>query len=293
VTLTSLALPLALPASIPSPEQSVWYLGPVPLRAYALCIIAGIIAGLLLTERRWERRGGQRDAVMQVAYWAIPLGILGARLYHVISDNQLYFDEGRDPWQALRLWEGGLSIFGAVLGGALGVWIASRRYGIKVLPFLDAAAPGLVLAQAIGRWGNWFNQELYGRPTDVPWSVEIAPENRPSEPPEYAAAETFHPTFLYESLWNLGIMAVLLWADRRFRMGHGRVFALYVALYGLGRMVLETVRVDPANEILGMRVNFWVSLLLSVLAVVYIAVSRRRRPGREDVVGEAASEQVG
>lgn len=273
-----------LHASIPSPDESVWYLGPVPLRAYALCIIVGIIVGLLVTERRWEARGGRRDTVTALAFWVIPFGIIGARLYHVVTDYQLYWPPEGDPSQIFRIWEGGLSIFGAVLGGLLGLWLGARRHRVSIPAFMDAAAVGLVLAQAIGRWGNWFNQELYGRPSDLPWAVEIDPEHRPTSPPEYAAAETFHPTFLYESLWNVGIAAVLVWADRRFRMGHGRVFALYVALYSVGRMAWESLRIDPANEVFGLRVNLVVSGLLLVASVLYIVVSARRNPGRESIV---------
>ncbi|AYY15390.1 prolipoprotein diacylglyceryl transferase [Actinobacteria bacterium YIM 96077] len=270
--------PTTLPASIPSPDEGVWHIGPFPLRAYALAIIAGIVVAIWLGSRRWQARGGSAGTVSDIAIWAVPFGIVGARIYHVITDNQLYFGEGRDPWRALQIWEGGIGIWGAIAGGALGVWIACRRRGIPMPAMADALAPGILLAQAIGRWGNWFNQELFGRPTDLPWGLEIDPGNRPAA---YANAETFHPTFLYESLWAVAVALFLLWADRRFQLGHGRVLALYVAGYTLGRGFFEYLRVDPANEIFGLRVNMWVSGLLFIAAIVYFVLSARLRPGRE------------
>ena len=219
-----------------------------------------------------------------IAIWAVPFGIIGGRIYHVITSPQAYFGAGGHPVDALRIWNGGLGIWGAVAFGALGAWIACRRRGIALPPFGDAVAPGLALAQAIGRWGNWFNQELFGRPTDLPWGLEIDPAFRPVG---YADASTFHPTFLYESLWLLVMAGILVWADRRFTMGHGRVFALYVLLYTAGRGVIETVRIDEANTILGLRVNVWVSGLVFVAAAIYLVVSARLRPGRESEIEPA------
>ena len=271
---------VTLPLSIPSPEQGVWYLGPLPLRAYALFIIIGIVVAVWLGEKRWIARGGRAGTVMDVAIWAVPFGIVGGRIYHVVSDNQLYFGEGGSGWSgAVQIWQGGLGIWGAVAFGALGAWIGCRRAGVPLPAFGDAIAPGIVLAQAIGRLGNYFNQELFGAPTDLPWGLEIDPANRP---PGYEAFETFHPTFLYELLWNLAVFAVLLWADRRFRMGHGRVFALYVALYCLGRLWIENLRIDTANEIFGLRLNVWTSLIVGLGAVIFLVISARRHPGRED-----------
>lgn len=268
-----------LPASIPSPDQGVWNLGPVPIRAYALFIILGIVIAVWVGEKRWVARGGLPGTVADVALWAVPFGIVGGRLYHVISDNQLYFGPGGSGLGgAVQIWQGGLGIWGAVLGGALGAWIACRRRGIPLPPFGDAIAPGIVLAQAIGRLGNYFNQELFGAPTDVPWALQIDVANRPVG---YEVFESFHPTFLYEALWNLGVFAILLWADRRFTMGHGRVFALYVALYCLGRVWIEMLRIDTANTILGLRLNVWTAVIVGIGAVVYIVISARLRPGRE------------
>lgn len=269
----------ALPATIPSPDQGVWNLGPIPIRAYALFIIVGIVVAVWLGDRRWVARGGQPGTIADVALWAVPFGIIGGRLYHVISDNQLYFGDGGSGLAgALQVWQGGLGIWGAVLGGALGAWIACRRRGIPLPPLGDAVAPGIILAQAIGRLGNYFNQELFGAPTQLAWGLQIDPVNRPSG---FETFETFHPTFLYELLWNLAVFAVLLWADKRFTMGHGRVFALYIALYCLGRVWIEMLRIDTANHILGLRLNVWTALLVGLAAVVYIIISARRRPGRE------------
>jgi prolipoprotein diacylglyceryl transferase len=266
-------------ASIPSPSDGVWYLGPLPLRGYALSIIVGIAVAIWIGERRWRARGGQPGVVMDVAVWAVPFGIIGGRLYHVITTPQPYFGEGGQPLDVVKIWEGGLGIWGAVALGGVGAWIGVRRRGIPLPAFGDAIAPGIAVAQAIGRWGNWFNQELFGGPTDLPWGLEIDVQHRPSG---YLDVETFHPTFLYESLWLLLVALVLVVVDRRWRLGHGRVFALYVALYSAGRLVIELMRIDPANEIFGMRVNVWVSILVTAGAVVYLVVSARRAPGRED-----------
>ncbi len=265
-------------ASFPSPAEGVWHLGPLPVRAYALCIIAGIAVALWLGERRWVARGGRRGDVTEIATWMVPFGIAGGRVYHVISSPQAYFGEGGDPVSALYIWEGGLGIWGAITLGGVGAWIGCRRRGIPLPAFADALAPGIVLAQALGRLGNYFNQELFGRPTDLPWAVEIDPAFRPDG---FADQVTYHPTFLYELLWNVGVAAVVVWADRRFRLGHGRAFALYVAAYTVGRLWIEALRVDPANDVLGLRVNIWVSLLVLAGAVAYLVVSARRRPGRE------------
>ena len=275
--------PMVVLMSIPSPSQGVWHLGPVPIRGYALSIILGIVFAIWLGERRWVARGGKAGDVSDLAIWAIPFGLVGGRLYHVITDWQLYFGEGRNPVTALYVWRGGLGIWGAIALGIVGVWIGARLRGIKLLPLLDALAPGVLVAQALGRWGNWFNQELYGRPTDLPWGLEIDVANRPSQ---YLDVATFHPAFLYECLWNLGAFVVLIWLDRRFRLGHGRVAALYVMLYTAGRGWIENLRIDDVqmNDVLGLRLNVWTSIVLFTLAAIYFVVSARRHPGREEVV---------
>ena len=268
-------------AFIPSPSQGTWNLGPLPLRAYALLIIAGIIVAIVVGSRRYVARGGSAGVIGDIALWAVPFGIIGGRLYHVITDWQLYFAPGGSGIiGALRIWDGGLGIWGAVALGGLGAWIGARRLGVALPPIADAIAPGIALAQAIGRWGNWFNQELFGAPTTLPWGLEIAPQYRPEG---YADFATFHPTFLYESLWMVGVALVLIWADKRFRMGHGRVFALYVLLYCVGRGWIEYLRIDTANTILGLRLNLWTSILVGLGALAYLIFSARMRPGREEV----------
>ena len=272
----------AILSSIPSPDQGVWNIGPVPLRAYALLIIVGIVVAVWWGNKRYVARGGREGTILDVAMWAVPFGIVGGRIYHVLSDWQIYFGpDGRGLGAALRIWDGGLGIWGAVAFGALGAWIGARRLGVPLPPIGDAVAPGIAVAQAIGRLGNWFNQELFGAPTDLPWALEIDPANRPAG---YLEVETFHPTFLYESLWLIGMAVVLVWADRRFSMGHGRLFALYVALYCAGRVWIEALRIDDANTILGLRLNIWTSVIVGLGALVYLVISAKKRPGRDLVI---------
>ncbi|MEV0585173.1 prolipoprotein diacylglyceryl transferase [Nonomuraea sp. NPDC050310] len=259
--------------AFPSPAESVWHLGPLPIRAYSLLMVLAVLVGLWLTQRRWDARGGEPGAVGEIATWAVPFGIAGARIYHVATDWPQYFGPGRELWRVLAVWEGGISIWGAVAGGALGAWLACRRRGVPLRDFADAVAPGLAFGQAIARWGNWFNQELYGRPTTLPWAVEIDPEHRP---PDLKDTATYHPAFLYESLWNLGVAGLVLWAERRFRLERGRTFALYVAAYSSGRAWIEWLRVDPAPIVLGLRFNVWVSLLAFGAAAGYLAATRSR-----------------
>ncbi|MYW02750.1 prolipoprotein diacylglyceryl transferase [Streptomyces sp. SID3343] len=291
-------------AFIPSPSRGQIDLGPIPLRGYALCIIIGVVIAIWLGERRWVARGGRAGTVGDLAVWMVPFGLVGGRLYHVITTPEPYFGDGGDPAQAFAVWKGGLGIWGAIALGGVGAWIACRRRGIPLPAVADALAPGIVIAQAVGRWGNWFNQELYGRETDVPWAVEIDGDHNVIHPGE---AGTFHPTFLYESLWCIGVAALVIWADRRFKLGHGRAFALYVAGYTVGRFWIEYMRVDDAEHILGMRLNNWTAIVVFVGAIAYIWISGRKHPGREapetlvgtypgddedDEAGDAAAEDV-
>src|SRR5215207_3520718 len=283
--MSSLLPAVIVPAFIPSPSQGVWHLGPLPLRAYAICILLGIFAGYWLGRKRWVARGGSAEVLADIIMWAVPFGLVGARIYHVITDAELYFGEGKHPIDALKIWHGGLGIWGAVAFGALGAWIACRRHNVPFLAVADAMAPGIALAQVIGRFGNYFNQELFGKPTDRPWGLEIAPEHRPSGYLDFA---TFHPTFLYEAIWNLGVIALVILVDRRYKLGHGRAFALYVAGYTLGRAWIENLRIDAVNEFAGLRLNVWVSMVMFVLAVAYFIVSARLKPGQEDISGGPA-----
>ena len=266
---------------IPSPPRAVWEIGGFPIRAYALCIILGIVVAMVIATRRWRARGGSSDSLELVVAVAVPLGIVGARLYHVATDYHLYFGPGRNPVDALKIWQGGLGVWGAIALGALGAWLVARRRQIRFPALLDAVAPALLVAQAIGRLGNWFNQELFGRPTTLPWGLEIASQYRPVGFEQFS---TFHPTFLYEVLWCLAAAAVLVWLDRRLRLGHGKVFALYVVLYTAGRFWIEALRIDTVTEIGGFRLNNYTSLILFLAALAWLIWLVRNRPGRETVV---------
>jgi prolipoprotein diacylglyceryl transferase len=259
------------------------------LRAYALCIIVGIILAIWWGERRWVARGGTAGTVIDIAVFAVPFGLVGGRLYHVATDYHRYFGEGRNPLDALRIWDGGLGIWGAIALGAVGAWIGCRVKKVPLPVFADVVAPGIVVGQAIGRIGNYFNQELYGGPTDLPWGLEIyrrmngtVEDNLNGVAVNHIPVEVVHPTFLYELLWNLAVAAVVVWADRRFRLGHGRAFAVYVAGYTLGRAWIELMRTDEARLVFGVRINVWVSILVFIGAIVYLVLAKRRGP-REDL----------
>lgn len=278
------ALSYYLPAYIPSPTQGVWHLGPIPIRGYSLSILAGIIVAVWLTQRRLTARGAPAEVAIDISVWAVPFGIVGGRIYHLITTPQLYFGPGGHPWRAFAIYEGGLGIWGAIALGAVGAWIGCRRNDVSFLDFVDAAAPGVLIAQAMGRVGNWFNNEIYGRPTDVPWKLKIYEWNSelgravvdPSGHP--VVKGYFHPTFLYEALWCLALAALLIWIGHRFTLRPGQVFAGYVMGYPVGRIVIENMRSDSANYILGQRVNTWVSLLVFLLGVwLWRRMGRRPR----------------
>ncbi|MGW0158779.1 prolipoprotein diacylglyceryl transferase [Mycobacterium sp. NPDC003323] len=287
-------------AYIPSPDQGVWFIGSVPLRAYALCIIAGIIAALVIGDRRWAARGGERGVIYDIALWAVPFGLVGGRMYHVMTDWPTYFGEGGAGLAAaFRIWDGGLGIWGAVALGALGAWIGCRRRGIPLPAFGDAIAPGIILAQAIGRLGNYFNQELYGRATTVPWGLEIYERRDAAGFRDtlngVSTGEVIgvvHPTFLYELLWNLLVFVILIWVDRRYKFGHGRLFALYVAGYCLGRFWIELLRSDTATLIAGIRINSFTATFVFIAAVVYIMVAPKGREAPATLAGDQARQLV-
>jgi prolipoprotein diacylglyceryl transferase len=285
-------------AYFPSPPQGVWHLGPIPIRAYALFIIAGIIAALLIGDRRWEARGGERGVIYDIALWAVPFGLVGGRLYHLATDWRTYFGEGgAGPIAALRIWDGGLGIWGAVALGGVGAWIACRRRDIPLPAFGDAVAPGIVLAQAIGRIGNYFNQELYGRETAMPWGLEIFYRRDPAGFVDVHSldgvstgqlAMVVQPTFLYELLWNLLVFVILIIIDRRFTIGHGRLFAAYVGLYCVGRFWVELLRDDTATHIAGIRINSFTSTFVLIGAVVYLVLAPKGREDPATLSGSAA-----
>ncbi|MFC4605355.1 prolipoprotein diacylglyceryl transferase [Rhodococcus kronopolitis] len=277
-------------AYIPSPPQGVWELGPVPLRAYALFIIAGIVVALYWGERRWIARGGEPGTVLDIAIWAVPFGLVGGRLYHVLTDWSTYFGAGGDPVDALKIWQGGLGIWGAVLLGGVGAWIGCRRRGIPLPAFGDALAPAVLLAQAIGRIGNYFNQELYGRETTVPWGLEIYERvnaygrlDMLTGTSNGVVEKVVHPTFLYELLWNLLIVLLLVWVDRKYAIGHGRLFALYVAGYSVGRFFIELMRDDHATLIAGIRINNFTAAIVFACAVAYFVLAPKGREAPEEL----------
>ena len=267
-------------ASIPSPDVNLIQLGPLTIHFYALCIIAGIIVAVLLTNARLPKRGAEPWVVIDISLLAVPLAIIGARIYHVLTHFDFYFGEGRNPLSALYIWEGGIAIYGALIGGAVGAWLGCRWTGIRFWTFADALAPGLLLAQAMGRFGNWFNQELFGLPTDLPWGLEIDYPN-PAWPVGLPEGTLFHPTFLYEVVWNLLGVVVLLWAGRKFRLQWGRLFGLYLVWYSGGRIVWESIRIDPSDIFLGLRTNVWAAILGVILGLAIFFVQKRRHTGFE------------
>jgi prolipoprotein diacylglyceryl transferase len=290
-------------ASIPSPTQGVWHLGPLPIRAYALCIIAGIILCVWISDRRWQARGGAPGEVLDIAVWAVPFGIVGGRLYHVITTPEPYWGRGGDPLRAFAIWDGGLGIWGAIALGALGAWIGCRRKGIPLPAFADTIAPGLLVAEAVGRVGNYFNNELHGGPTSLPWALKvyqwadghavIGPDGQP------VVAGYFHPTFLYELLWCLAAAALVVWADRRFRLGHGRAFALCVTSYCAGRLWIEMLRDDTAEHFFGIRLNVFTAIVVGVVALGFLIALRgrprevlhRRPPEKDGAAAEPAQDR--
>ena len=257
-------------ASIPAPSIRAIELGPFEIRMYALCLLAGVAVATWITYRRWRAQGGDPDLVLEVALWSVLAGIIGGRIYHDITS----WDQVGDQWYGpFAIWEGGLGIWGGVaLGVAVGAWVVHRR-GASVTAFMDAAAPAQLVGQAIGRLGNYFNQELYGGPSDLPWALEVDGRYRPEDDPLTA---TFHPTFLYEGLWNLAGAALLVWIGKRFRIRPPGLFCLYVAIYSLGRIFWEQLRVDPSRMFLGQRLNFYVALVLLVGALAVFWWNQRR-----------------
>jgi prolipoprotein diacylglyceryl transferase len=264
----------ALLASIPSPESSTIDIGPLSIHFYGLTLLVAIAAAVVVTGIRWTRRGGDWDLIFRLAVWGVAAGIVGARLYHVITSWNELPDEW---WGAFAIWRGGLGVWGGIGLGFIVAAIVARRSGADVARLADCVAPGLLVAQGIGRFGNWWNQELFGKPTDLPWGLEISPENRPIE---YIESSTFHPTFLYEALWCFAAAGLLLLVERRFKLRSGNLFALYVLVYSIGRLWIETLRVDPSHEIGGVRLNVIVAAVAIVLSAAFFVWWQRswRRP---------------
>jgi prolipoprotein diacylglyceryl transferase len=255
--------------SIPSPSSDGFNIGPFEVHAYGLCYVAAVLAAVLITSRRWEKVGGDRELVQECALYGFPAGLIGGRLYFVITSWNEVPDEW---WGPFAIWRGGLGIWGGIAAGTLaGLWVLRRR-GANIPVFMDCVAPALLVAQAIGRVGNWFNQELFGGPTSLPWGLEIDPDRRPAG---YESEATFHPTFLYEIVWNLGLAAFLVWLGHHRRIRPPGLFALYVAGYSFGRIFEELIRVDPAHEFFGLRLNFYVATTLFVVGVLWFLHTQR------------------
>jgi prolipoprotein diacylglyceryl transferase len=277
--------------AIPSPDVSFIELGPVRIHFYALFILAGIILALVLTESRLRSRGAESGVALDISLWAIPLGILGGRFFHVVTHPNDYFFPGADLLAVFRIWEGGLAIYGALMFGALGAAIGARASGIKFSSYLDAVAPGVLLAQAIGRWGNYFNNELFGTPTDLPWGLQIDSSN-PAYPAGLPEGVLFHPTFLYESIWSLAGVALLLAADQRFNLRWGKMMGFYLVYYSVGRVWTEAIRIDPSEIILGLRINIWSAIAGIAIGIAIIVIQSRRHPGLEDTVYKPGRQPV-
>jgi phosphatidylglycerol---prolipoprotein diacylglyceryl transferase len=283
--------PIGVIASLPSPSTNAIHIGVLQVRAYGLCIAIGVVAAVWIAQRRWSARGGDPADISRLAVWSVAAGLIGARLYHVITDHQRF--EGR--WlHVFAIWEGGLGIPGGLIAGVLTGAVIARRRGLPVAQLLDVVAPAIPVAQAIGRLGNWFNQELYGRPTNLPWGLRISPDHRL---PGYQHIATYHPTFLYEAVWNLALAGLLILYERR-RPGAcpGTLFALYVAGYALGRLWVEALRIDPASHIAGLRVNIWVSLLALTGSASWLVATRHRTaspPGPSDTSQRTPDDDAG
>ena len=272
-------------ASLPSPPADWQYfdVGPLRVHVYALAILAGIILATWITGRRLTARGGEKGVVLDFLLWTVPLGIIFARAYHVLTHPGDYFGPDINPLSVFYIWEGGNAIYGALIGGALGVWLGSRQTGVRFFSFADALIPGLLVAQAAGRLGNYFNQELFGLPTTLPWGLVIDRPN--SAIPSGLPADTlFHPTFLSEMIWNLAGVVVLLLLERQRDMRWGKALAFYLVWYGLGRAWLEAIRLDPSETFLGIRSNIWASFAAILRGVILDVVQSRRHPGREESI---------
>jgi prolipoprotein diacylglyceryl transferase len=278
--------------SIPSPPPAwaQFHLGPLTIHTYALCIIAGMVAATIITQRRLSRRGAESGVVLDIILWAIPFGIVGARLYHVFTHGGDYFYPGADLWNVFAIWDGGNALYGSLLGGTVGAYIGCRRTGIRLWSFADALAPAMLVAQSLGRLGNYFNHELFGLPTTLPWGLEILPTDT-MFPKDLPAGTLFHPLFLYEIIWNLVGVAVILILERRFALRWGRAFGVYLIWYGLGRSWLEAIRIDPTSDALwGIPANIWASFVAIALGIALIVVQSRRHPEPEPSVYSAGRE---
>ena len=286
---------MVLPLSIPSPSEAwqaihlgewlnslgLTFISPnLSIRTYAICILLGIIAATVLTNERLKARGAESGVVLDIALWAVPLGIIGARIFHVVTHPDDYFGSAEKMLHILYIWEGGIAIFGSLIGGAIGVFIGCRMTGVRFWTFADALAPGLLLAQAFGRFGNYFNHELYGVPTNAWWGLEIEKSN-PAFPAGLPAGTLFQPIFLFEVIWNVAGVLVILYLSKKFTLQWGKTLSVYLIWYGLGRSYFESIRIDPSLIFLGVRTNIWAAFAAILIGVIIFIVQSRRHPGLE------------
>lgn len=267
-------------SSIPSPTIQFFEVGPLRIHIYALCILLGIALATWITDSRLTKRGAQRGVVLDIILWAVPLGIIGARFYHVFTHPADYFYDGADLMKVFYIWEGGNAIFGSLLGGAVGAWIGCKQTGIRFWSFADALAPAMLVAQATGRLGNYFNHELFGQPTTLPWGLEIESTN-PAFPAGLPEGTLFHPMFLYEIIWNLLGVIVIIALEKKFYLRWGKAFGVYLIWYGIGRSVFETYRLDSSETFFSIRTNVWAALLAVAIGIAIIIIQNRRHPGKE------------
>ncbi len=267
--------------SIPSPSVSSFQVGPFVIHFYALFILLGIAAAVWIGSKRWTSRGGRKGQILDIALWTVPIGIIGARIFHVLTHWDYYFHAGTNVTKVFAIWEGGLAIYGGLIFGVLGAWLGARSTGVKLLSVADALAPGILVAQAIGRLGNYFNQELFGQPTDLPWGLQI-PSSNVAYPQGFPDGVLFHPTFLYEMIWNLiGFALIVLVLEKRFNLRNGRALAVYLVYYSIGRAFIESIRIDQSEYFLGLRTNVWSAIITIVIGLVLLVWLRRSRPGTE------------
>jgi len=272
----------------PNPPFSSFTLGPLTIHMYALCILTGIIVAYLIGARRFTQRGGNAGVLLDIVLWAVPMGIVGGRLFHVATHLGDYFGVYKTLpetlYHVIAVWEGGLAIYGAVILGSLGAWIGSRFAGVRFVSVLDALAPGIILAQGIGRWGNYFNQELFGQATNLPWGLQIEKQGNAAFPTEFPAGTLFHPTFLYEFLWDVLAFLLLVFIDKRLNLRWGKLFSLYLVVYSVGRFFIEAIRLDPSDVYFGLRTNQWSAVFGAILGLAIFWLQSKRHPGIEDSV---------